>query len=270
MRNRLVWGLFLLGAWQALVACDAQNVAAGGALAAQALTITAADERRMGEQTKQQVLQDTPRLEQEALQTYLAELGTAIVSTSEPSGRAFEWHVVVSDEVNAFAAPGGFVFVTTGALKLMQNEAQLVGVLGHEVAHVVRSHSLQGIRQALLAQGVVTGVLGAEPDKLAELGAKVASSLILKHNDRAFELESDLWGADAAHALGYDPRELAAFLLILSRQAGEPPKWASWFFDHPGTPERIAALEAHVASRGWNLSATRQDAARFRARIAGL
>ncbi|MEB3221687.1 MAG: M48 family metalloprotease [Candidatus Sericytochromatia bacterium] len=244
----------------ALAGCTPRSLVAGGLAAAQALFLSADDERRIGARTREEMLDRYKLLEDAAVQAYVQGLGTRLVGRSGDAGFAWTWQVLEADEVNAFAAPAGHVFVTTGALRQMRSEAQLAGVLGHEVAHVVRHHALDGIRKALVAQGVTTAVLGDDASQLAELGARVAGTAVLKHGDRGQELESDALGATWAYELGYDPRELAAFLAALGRQEGEPPPWVAWLSDHPGSNDRVTALERLVRERGMDLARTRTGA----------
>jgi predicted Zn-dependent protease len=251
----------------ALVGCTPRGALVGGLTAAQALFLSADDERRIGAQTREEMLGRYPRLEDPAVQAYVKGLGEQLVPRSGDTGFAWEWHVVDSDEVNAFAAPAGYVFVTTGALRLMRSEAQLVGVLGHEVAHVVRHHALDGIRKGLVAQGVTVGVLGEDASQLAQLGAKLAATLVLKHADRGQELESDSLGATWAYDMGYDPRELGVFLDTLARQVGEPAPWVAWLAEHPGSNDRLAAIDALVRERGMDLARTRTGADAYRTAV---
>lgn len=250
-----------------LAACSPKNVIAGGLVASQALFLTADDERRIGERTRTDMLGKYREVSDPALQAYLQGLGERLVKQSGDATFSWEWHVVDSDEINAFAAPAGYVFVTTGALRLMTNEAQLAGVVGHEVAHVTKHHGLDGIRQAMIAQGVVVGAVGTDASQLAQLGAKFAATLVLKHRDRGQETEADALGMDYAYALGYDPRELGAFLGALSRVAGETPAWLGWLSDHPGSNDRTEALTAHIRERRMDLGKTRTGEAEFRAAV---
>jgi len=242
MRKPLLQAAMSLACFATLAGCTVAGAVQGGLIAAQGLFIGDADEIKIGKQTRDQVLVEYPVYPNPVLRDYLQTLGEKLVAQSERKGLKYEWYVVDSKEVNAFAAPGGFVFVTTAALRLMKNEAQLAGVVGHEVGHVAKYHSINGIRQTLIAQGVVAGVLGTGSDALAKAGANIAANLILKHGDRGQELESDRLGAQYAYKLGYDPRELGTFLNDLSKAGGETPGWLAWMSDHPGTNDRLNLL----------------------------
>ena len=266
MRKPLLPALVALCAL-ASFGCTVQNAVLGTAVAAQALFITDADEIKIGRETRDKVLVEYPPYPNPVIRDYLQTLGEKLVTKSERKGLKYEWYVVDSPEVNAFAAPGGFVFVTTGALKLMKNEAQLAGVVGHEIAHVAKYHSINGIRQTLIAQGVITGAVGQNAAQLTQLGANIAANLILKHGDRGQELESDRLGAEYAYALGYDPRELGGFLDALSKQTGETPGWLTWFSDHPGTNDRLKLLNEHFTAKKWTFDATTRAEAEYQANV---
>ena len=247
--------------------CTVQNAILGTAVAAQALFIGDADEIKIGRETRDKVLVEYPPYPNPVLRDYLQDLGERLVAQSERKNLKYEWYVVDSKEINAFAAPGGFVFVTTGALKLMKNEAQLAGVLGHEIGHVAKYHSINGIRQTLIAQGVVVGAVGQSASQLTQLGANLAANLILKHGDRGQELESDRLGAEYAYALGYDPRELGGFLDALSQESGETPAWLTWFSDHPGTNDRLRLLTEFFDMKKWTFTAKKKNEAEYQTQV---
>lgn len=267
MRKPLLTGLVAAAVVAASLGCTVQNAILGTAVAAQALFIGDADEIKIGKETRDKVLVEYPAYPNPVLRDYLQDLGERLVKQSERKNLKYEWYVVDSKEINAFAAPGGFVFVTTGALKLMKNEAQLAGVLGHEIGHVAKYHSINGIRQTLIAQGVVVGVVGQAGDKLTQLGANIAANLILKHGDRNQELESDRLGAEYAYALGYDPRELGGFLKDLSEQGGETPGWLTWFSDHPGTNDRLRLLTEFFGVKKWTFAGKTKNEAEYQAKV---
>lgn len=266
MRKPLLPVLVALAAL-ASVGCTVQNAVLGAATAAQALFISEADEIKIGRETRDKVLVEYPPYPNPAVRDYLTNLGERLVAQSERKNLKYEWYVVDSAEINAFAAPGGFVFVTTGALKLMRNEAMLAGVVGHEIGHVAKYHSINGIRQTLIAQGVIVGAVGQNASQITQLGANIAANLILKHGDRNQELESDRLGAEYAYALGYDPRELGGFLDALSKQAGETPGWLTWFSDHPGTNDRLRLLTDHFGIKKWTFDAKTKNEAEYQANV---
>ncbi len=221
----------------------------GAAIAAQGLFITDQAEYQLGRATAIKILSQIPQHRDPALRDYVTRVGRAVAARSERPNLPYQFFVLEQKEANAFAAPGGFVFVTTGALRLMTNEAQLAGVLGHEVGHVARKHSVQAIRKALIAQGVASAVLDPDSSQLVQLAANIAATIILKGFDRDAELEADAIGAAYALNAGYDPRELGDFLDTLALKSGEVPKWLLPVADHPRSDDRRARLDALVANR---------------------
>lgn len=268
MRKPLIHAATLLACVTTLAGCTVAGAVQGGLIAAQGLFISDADEIKIGQQTRDQVLAEYPVYPNPVLRDYLANIGERLVLQSERKGLKYEWYVVDSKEVNAFAAPGGFVFVTTAALRLMTNEAQLAGVVGHEVAHVAKYHSINGIRQTLIAQGVVAGVLGGSSDALAKAGANIAANLILKHGDRGQEIESDKLGAAYAYKLGYDSRELGSFLNNLSKASGgEASGWLTWMSDHPGTNDRLNLLNEFFTINKYDFGSKTTGADSYKASV---
>ena len=227
--------------------CTTANVVAGALQAAQGFLITDAQELAIGQQTKASVLAETPEYDDPTVQAYVTRIGQKMVAQSERSTLAFEFHVLDSPEVNSFAAPGGFVFVTTPLLALMTNEAQLAGVVGHEVGHVAKRHSVDTIRETLLAQGVQTAVLGQSGDALTKAGANIAANLILKGFDRGKEEEADRCGAQYSFQAGYDCRELQTFLGKLGEAVGDTPAWLIPVADHPRSDDRVVRLNQLLA-----------------------
>lgn len=219
----------------------------GAAIAAQGLFITERDEVALGSATAAQILRQVPLAQDRTLQAYVTSVGRQVAARSERPNLPYRFFVVDSRDINAFAAPGGFVFVTTGALALMKNEAQLAGVLGHEIAHVAKKHSLQAIRKALIAQGIATAILTDSPTQLTAIAANIGATLILRGFDRQAELEADALGALYAMRTGYDPRALTGFLTALARQSGEVPTWLVPVANHPRSDDRVARLNALLA-----------------------
>jgi predicted Zn-dependent protease len=223
------------------LALDWGNVLEGAKAAAEGLTITDADELAMGQAISAEVLADTPALGHAGVQAYVTQVGKRLAAQAK-SRYAFTFTVIDSDEVNAFAAPGGFVFVTTGALRSMKSEAELAGVLGHEIAHVVQRHGVEGIKKAMLAQGLATAAVG-DQSKLVRMGTEIGMNLILKGFDRAAESESDDLGSKYAAGAGYDPKGIEDFLTTLAA-SGEGPIWLMPVASHPRSDDRVKALAA--------------------------
>ena len=206
-------------------------------------------------------------LDDEALNEYVTLVGTAVAEQSVRKGElAFHFGVLDTDDVNAFAAPGGYIFVTRGALALMQSEAELAGVLAHEVAHVDEKHVLEDIRRSdVMATATDEAALqGTLMDRISELGA----TLIFTGLAREDEVAADAVGAVYASGVGYRPDGMLQFLQHLDaavRSDGEG--LSEWVASHPPTAERIEALRRAMSREGLQPTVGVSGEERFRARM---
>jgi beta-barrel assembly-enhancing protease len=171
------------------------------------------------------------------------------------------WHftVVEDDTVNAFAAPGGFVFVTTGAVKLARSEDELAGLLAHEIAHVLRGHALGNIKKsryagvsAELLQAAGTATLSpAQVNQLNQLLEGVIEdtldALFVKGYSRDTELEADRLGVEIAARAGYDPAAMPRFLASLAER--QDTGKGGFFATHPAAGERKRAIDGQLAGK---------------------
>lgn len=253
----------------ALAGCNLTpaSALAGAAQAAQGFFISDDQEVQIGQQTMAQIFQETPEYTNATVHDYVTRVGQKMVAQSERSTLAFQFHVLDSTEINAFAAPGGFVFVTTGALRLMTNEAQLAGVVGHEVGHVAKRHSIQGIQQQLAAQGLATAVLGQNANQIVSAGANIAQTLVLKGFDRGKEEEADRLGAQYSYQAGYDCRELGGFLDALGKQVGDTPVWLLPVADHPRSDDRVKLLADFITTQKYAPAGKTTDEADFKTNV---
>ena len=191
-----------------------------------------------------------------SIQADVAGVGKQIVAQSI-AGRTeyqFSFHVLKDPEtVNAFALPGGPVFITRGLLQRLENEAQLAGILGHEIGHVVARHSAAQIAKSRLAQGLVVAVGAAGSDdgsggqRAAQVAAVVAQMVQLKYG-RSDEIQADTLGVRLMSEAGYDPRSLIDVMRILEKAggSGRAPEFMS---SHPDPGNRRAIIEAAITSR---------------------
>jgi predicted Zn-dependent protease len=210
-------------------------------------------------------------LENDALQRYVTLVGMAVAARSSRPDLPFRFAVIDRPDVNAWAAPGGYVFITKGALQEMQDEAQLAGVLGHEIAHVTRSHMITMLRRGELQSAANSAVSAWRSDmkQLSSLVGGGVSILFEKGYDREMEYEADLLGMDYAAAAGYDPTGLKRFLEQLNRGAAAS-KGGGWLEStHPALTDRIDRLRAANQSTYAELENARQPE-RFRRMVAGL
>lgn len=226
------------------------------------LFMSPADEVRVGAQEHPKILArfggvyDDPDLG-----GYVAEIGGRLVANSEMPNFPFTFTVLNSPEVNAFALPGGYVYVTRGLLALANSEAELAGVIGHEIGHVVARHTAQRYSQAVAA-GVGAAVLGAVVGGDAQQLAQLGSELYLAGFSREQEFQADQLGVRYLANAGYESYAMAGFLEQLTRNKSLQEQIldddlpdADFFSTHPNTPDRVARARAAGAA-----GAVRRDA----------
>ena len=187
------------------------------------------------------------------LTRYVALVGNAVAAQSERPDVRYYFGVLDTPEVNAFAAPGGYIFITKGALALMRDEATLAGVLGHEIAHVAVRHHLETIKASkkkdLAVMGLRTGLAFA-PGPAGSLSGVITlaadamvEQVVLKGFSRAEESQADGLGVMYASRAGYDPAGLQDFLTAVAGRGDRDPSAGRFFSTHPGTVERLKELE---------------------------
>src|SRR5690606_31601808 len=188
-------------------------------------------------------------VENEALQRYVSDVGLRLAATSERPDLPWQFAVVDDPTPNAFALPGGYIFVTRGLLTLLTSEAELAAVLGHEIGHVTARHSVAQISRAQLAQlGLGLGiVLSPEIAQLGDLLGTGVQLLFLKYG-RDDERQSDELGFRYMLDAGYDVDEMDDVFRALLR-AGElagQSALPSWLASHPTEAERIESAQRRV------------------------
>ncbi|HOX07195.1 MAG TPA: M48 family metallopeptidase [Planctomycetota bacterium] len=181
---------------------------------------------------------------------------------------AREWNyqirVLKSSEVNAFAAPGGYVFATQGLMKLIQSDDELAGVMAHELGHVAAKHTAMRMQKAMIWQGVAVGaaaaatMAGKDEKKSSQAAAAAAAAtmvvgqFVLLANSREDEYQADKLGVAYSHRGGYNPEGLVTFFRRLEKMekksGGDAGGIPAFFSTHPSTPDRIARVEQEIAN----------------------
>lgn len=234
--------------------------------------VSEGQEIEMGQQAKQEVLKESAVLADSALQQYVSRLGMEIAKHSERPNLPWSYTVLDDPVVNAFALPGGPIFITRGILTYMTSEAELVSVLGHETGHVTARHSASQISKAQLAQvGLIAGsILSPQVAQFGNLANAGLSLLFLKFS-RDDETQADELGFRYMLNAGYDPREMAAMFHTLDEVSGESggrtPEWQS---THPDPGNRVAATETRINALNRSLSGLRVGRDDFLHHIDGL
>jgi predicted Zn-dependent protease len=207
----------------------------GGADSKNFLTSTEHDPIFIGEASEISIGKNTDRGLR--AQNYVDGVGQELAKRCKRKKLKFKFTVLDDKLVNAFAAPGGFIYITTGIMKMLKNEAELAGVLGHEIGHVVHRHSLKAIQRRMAVQFAIQ--LAAY--KLILSASQAGAQLLLLKNSRENELQADSEGVNIMNKAGYNPNAMAGVQkMLLSRSGGKnPPAIIS---THPPSQERIDVI----------------------------
>ena len=209
------------------------------------------EEIQIGQSMTETLLGARPLYDDAQLQRYVNEVGLWVARQSERPTLAWHFGVNDSDHINAFAAPGGFVIITKGMMKQLRNEAELAGVLGHEVAHVIQKHHLKALRKTAFADLLGEGLTAASNNRNTELVRKLTGptkELYARGLDKSDEFEADRMGVVLATRAGYDPYGLPA---VLSTLASADPKdnfLTLLTKTHPLPQARLDRLEPGIAT----------------------
>ncbi len=200
------------------------------------------EEVALGREIAARTLSAYPLIRDEKLQRYLNSVGLWIALQSEKPDLPWRFAGVQSDQINAFAVPGGTVLITAGMLKLLGNEAELACVVGHEIGHIVRRHHLDLLRKEMLVQSgsrlVADNLRSDAKGQLGQLAIGEGAQIFTRSLDRGAERDADADGVVLAARAGYDP---AACLLFMQRMAGlkqEAGTLESLYKTHPQAKDR--------------------------------
>jgi predicted Zn-dependent protease len=234
------------------------------------------EERAMGQAVAATLLGASKPLADPAVQRYVNRVGLWVALQSSRPELPWRFAVLDNRNVNAFATPGGYVFITRGLLAQMQTEAELAGALGHEIAHVERRHHLNAMKKEagmkLLGTGAQlllsrTGTAqGTDMERLNQI-AGAAKGLYTRGLDKADEYEADRIGAILAARAGYDPYGLAQVLQTLDSFSAESSQLALLFKTHPRPSDRLAQLDKSLGARFEALGERPDVAERFVATV---
>lgn len=212
---------------------------------------TVEEETRIGQQIAGNLLGAAPLVRDDTLQRYVNRVGRWVSLQSERPDLAWHFGVIESDDINAFAAPGGYVFLTKGLYRKLGNEAELAGVLAHEIGHVIRKHHLKLLRQS---QGVaaIGGFLGGKAKDESQLLQNLIGSgaeIVARGLDKDAEYEADRIGVVLTARAGYDPYALPAVLAEIGHVAKNDKSVSLLFKTHPHPEDRLGHLSESVGDR---------------------
>ena len=268
MRSRIV---NIRGGSIALFAVAALATGSGCAPA-----MTTQQEVQAGAEYAAQLNRQLPLVRDGTINSYINDLGNRLARQADPRGIRYTFYVVNSDAVNAFAVPGGHIYVNRGLIERAANLSELAGVLGHEVAHVSERHSverLQKAQNANLGLGVLYGIIlgGRDPGAVEQIGIQGVGSAVFAGYSRDAEREADAVGVQVVTRAGINPQGMVTFFQKLLQEERRTPGALQWFATHPGTEERIGRVQQTIqqtpGARGGNLTTDDRSFQQFKSRV---
>ncbi|BAZ09009.1 hypothetical protein NIES4071_08150 [Calothrix sp. NIES-4071] len=232
----------VIGSPEASLAIPWLELLLRGAQVVQLYSISDEEEIQLGRQINEQLIssgQIQLYRNQEA-NRYVNQIGQRLAANSTRPNIPYTFQVVQDNSINAFATAGGYVYVTTGLLRAVDNEAQLAAVLAHEIGHIASRHSIEQMRQTAITRGLASAA-GLDRSTAVQLGVELA---LQRPRSREDEYEADRRGIETLARAGYDQRAMIAFLQKLRNQP-TPPTFLS---THPAPDDRIAALLRAISS----------------------
>lgn len=208
------------------------------------------EEIQLGRQITGNLLGAAPLVKDETLQKYVNQVGRWVASQSERPDLPWHFGVIESEDINAFAAPGGYVIITKGLYRQLKNEAQLAGVLGHEIGHVVRKHHLKLLQKSQLLD-LGAKLLGSKVGKGDDIAQKVignGAEILARGLDKNAEYEADRMGVTLATRAGYEPFGLPEVLQSIS-QTSNTSRVTLLYKTHPHPDDRLTKLGDAIGGR---------------------
>lgn len=220
------------------------------AIFATACGISQQQEVQMGQEYAQQINAQLPIVSDPEVNRYINVLGDSLAHLTKRSDLDWRFYIVDAPEVNAFAVPGGFVYVNRGLIQRATNMSELAGVLGHEIGHVVKRHSVQQMEKA---QGANVGVsllcvlTSVCNSGVANAAINIGGSAVFAKFSRNDESEADIEGFEYVMRAGISPEGIVSmFRKLIDERETRPSNVSAWFATHPLEEDRIAAVQARI------------------------
>jgi predicted Zn-dependent protease len=228
--------------------------------------VSVQQEVELGQQAQAEISKQMPVLGDAQLDRYIDSVGERLAANAPGPKYPYSFGVVNYKELNAFALPGGPIYVHRGTIAAARTEAQLAGVMAHEVAHIAQRHAAKQISKGIVANGLL-GLLGAVLDDggkgeaAARIGASVVAQSVFMKFSRDDEREADRVGAEIMERAGWDPHGIAEFMQVLQNEQKRSPSSVQTFFSsHPSPAGRVRDLQTMV-----NGKSGRRDSEEFQA-----
>ena len=212
--------------------------------------ISLEEEWQLGQQISQDIARQVRFNNDPAVNAYVRNMGQRIVANAPDPFNRLPWnfYVVQDPSINAFAVPGGHIYVHTGLINAANSASELAGVMAHEIAHIVERHSTEQLSRQYGLSMLAGLVLGQDPGVLSQIAAQIVAGGTLARFSREAEREADEVGIRAMYEAGYDPRGMAAmFRTLMEQSQRQPGRVESFFATHPTTAERVRESEQRAA-----------------------
>ena len=211
--------------------------------------ISSAEEVAMGQEFAAEIETQFEIYGDPGVTAYVQSVGDRVSVISHRNDIQYHFAVIEKDEMNAFALPGGYIYIYTGLMKVLDNEAQLAAVLAHEVGHVTARHATERLTAMYGAQIAMALLLGNNPQEYQVLIANIFTTTGFLAYSRANEFEADRLGTSYTSLAGYDPEGMAELLgKFVDTEEREPSKLEEWLSTHPPSRDRIQKVEILAAS----------------------
>jgi predicted Zn-dependent protease len=215
------------------------------------IIVSTPEEIEIGKQVASDVESKEKILKNVTVQSYVNGVGQKIARVCDRTDIEYSFKVIDKDEVNAFACPGGYIYVYTGLLEILDNEAQLAGVLSHEVSHLVARHSVKKLQNIYGYSILAQIALGGKAQGAAGEIVNVAAMLVLQGYSRDNEFEADRYGILYAKNAGYNPQGMIQVFEKLKEMGGNPPPAVLGLLSsHPPAGERIERGKSEITNIG--------------------
>ncbi len=215
------------------------------------ILISTAEEVEIGQQVASDVESKEKLLKNTAVQNYVNGVGQKIVRVCDRRDIEYKFKVIDKKEINAFACPGGYIYVYSGLLEILDNEAQLAGVLSHEVSHLVARHSMKKLQNIYGYSILAQIALGDKAEGVAGDIVNVAAMLILQGYSRDNEFEADRYGILYAKNAGYNPQGMIQiFEKFKTMEGNPPPAVLGLLSSHPPAGDRISKGKSEIGRIG--------------------
>jgi len=213
------------------------------------ILIPTSQEVELGKQFDQQIRAEQRIYNDPEWNAYFNTLGQSIAAVSDRKDIEYHFTIIESDQINAFAVPGGYVYIYTGMLDLMQSEAELAAVTAHEISHIVARHSIQKLQNVLGISLVLEVVLGDSSNEVLQQVINVGLAAALSGYSRTWEREADKYGITYMVRAGHNPNgAVNMFQRLAANSEGESNFFENMFASHPQTQERIENAQKMIAS----------------------